>query len=143
MRVVSRIEKLTDVFIEPVLIEDGAPLPEGCVYSIPPDGLYSPRWLSADEWAEGKPADTILAEAKVNKEAELRDRADSWYQGSVRSFEGAIVTAKYGRSGLTALNAEERAVFDEMNANYTRLKNLIGQVRAAATVSEVEAIFWT
>jgi hypothetical protein len=41
------------------------------------------------------------------------------------------------------LNAEERAIFDEMNANHTRLKNLIGQVRAATTVGEVEAISWT
>ncbi len=47
-----------------------------------------------------------------------------------------------GRSGLTALNAEERAIFDEMNANYTKLKNLIVQTRAATTLSEVEAIQW-
>jgi hypothetical protein len=86
-----------------------------------------------------------LAYAKAQKEAELRDAANAWYQSSVRGFEGAIVAAKYGRSGLTALNAEERSVFDEMNANYTKLKNLIGQVRdpATDTVAEVEAIAWT
>ena len=60
----------------------------------------------------------------------------------MRSFEGAIVVAKYGRSGLTALNTEERAVFDAMNANYTKLKNLIVQARAAATVEALEAIAW-
>jgi hypothetical protein len=88
-------------------------------------------------------AATSLPQVRLRKEAELRDAADSWYQGSVRSFESAIVTAKYGRGGLTALGTEERAIFDEMNANYTKLKNLIGQVRAATTVAEVEAVVWT
>jgi hypothetical protein len=84
-----------------------------------------------------------LERARKEKEAGLRDAADGWYQGSVRAFEGAIVTAKYGRSGLTALNAEERAIFDEMNANYTKLRNLIGQVRAATTVQDVESVEWS
>jgi hypothetical protein len=84
-----------------------------------------------------------LAEAKALKEAELRDAADSWYQRSVRSFEGAVVIHKIDR-GL-ALNAEEQAIRDAMNANYQKLKNLIGQVRdpATDTVAKVEAISWT
>jgi len=41
------------------------------------------------------------------------------------------------------MRGEERAIFDEMDANYTKLKSLVGQVRAAATVTEVEGISWT
>jgi hypothetical protein len=145
MRVVSKTD-LEGYFVEDVLLEDGAPLPASTVASRPPEGFHRPRWNgepAGGAWVEGKPAAEIFEEAKAQKEAELRDAADAWYQSSVRSFEGAIVTAKYGRSGLTALNAEERSVFDEMNANYTKLKNLIGQVRAATTIGEVEAVQWS
>ena len=100
-------------------------------------------WDAASQDLRARTAAETLADARSDKEAELRDAADSWYQANVRSFEGAIVTAKYGRSGLTALNTEERAVFDLMSANYTRLKNLIVQARAAATVEALEAIAWT
>jgi len=108
-----------------------------------PEGLSEPLWDSASQKLRASTQAEILADARSDKEAELRDAADSWYQANVRSFEGAIVTAKYGRSGLTALNTEERAVFDLMSANYTRLKNLIVQARAAATVEALEAIAWT
>jgi hypothetical protein len=140
-RVVAKIGA-SGFFISDVLLEDGEPLPTGCIESRPPEGFYSPLWTGS-AWAEGKPAAEILTERREAKEVELRGAADGWYQANVRSFEGAIVTAKYGRSGLTALNAEERAVFDAMNANYTRLKGLIVQVRAAATLEEVEAISWS
>jgi hypothetical protein len=100
-------------------------------------------WDAATQSLRYRTPSEDLQAAKASKEAELRDAADGWYQGSVRAFEGAIVGSKYGRSGFTALNAEERAIFDEMNANYTRLKDLISQVRAATTVSEVEGISWT
>jgi hypothetical protein len=141
MRIVSKVDA-QGTFVEDVLLEDGEALPAECVATRPPEGFYSPLWTGS-EWTEGKPAAEILTEARASKEAELRGAADGWYQENVRSFEGAIVTAKYGRSGLTALNTEERAVFDAMNANYQKLKNLIVQVRAAATLEEVEDISWT
>jgi hypothetical protein len=100
---------------------------EVLVEDLPPD-VEEAVWDGAAGTLRAGTTTEELAEAKRLKEAELRDTADAWYQANVRSFEGAIVTAKYGRSGLTALSAEERVVFDEMNANYTKLKNLIGQV---------------
>jgi hypothetical protein len=141
MRLVAKVDAQGH-FIEDVLLEDSEALPVECIATRPPEGFYTPQWTGS-EWTEGKPAAEILVATREAKEAELRGAADSWYQANVRSFEGAIVTAKYGRSGLTALNAEERAVFDEMSANYTRLKGLITQVRAAATVEELEGISWT
>jgi hypothetical protein len=141
MRIVSKVDA-QGTFVEDVLLTDGEATPQDCVTQRPPEGFYSPKWTGT-AWVEGKPAAEILTEARASKEAELRGAADGWYQENVRSFEGAIVTAKYGRSGLTALNAEERAVFDAMNANYTKLKNLIVQARAAATLGEVEAISWS
>jgi hypothetical protein len=143
MRVVAKVNA-QGFYLEDVFVADGAPLPASHIESRPQQGFHRPKWSAASlAWVEGKPAADILTEAKANKEAELRDAADSWYRANVRSFEGAIVTAKYGRSGLTALNAEERAVFDSMNANYQRLKDLIVQTRAATTIAEVEAISWT
>jgi hypothetical protein len=99
-------------------------------------------WDAAAKAMRERTQTEALSYARAQKEAELRDAADAWYRGNIRSFEGAIVTAKYGRSGLTALNAEERAIFDEMNANYTKLKNLIGQVRVAASLEDLEGISW-
>jgi hypothetical protein len=58
----------------------------------------------------------------------------------VRVFEGTIVAAKWAKN--QALNAEEQAIFTDMNANYTRLKNLISQVRSASTVEAVLAVSW-
>jgi len=143
MRVVARIDG-EGYFLEDVLLDDTQPLPIRTIEARPPEGFYRPRWTGEPPvWEEGKPAAEILTDAKAQKEAELRDAADQWYQADVRSFEGAIVTAKYGRGGLTALSTEERAVFDEMNANYTKLKNLVASVRAASTVEEVEAVTWS
>jgi hypothetical protein len=83
-----------------------------------------------------------LAEVKTFKESELRDAHEANHQATIRGSEGTIVAAKYGRGGTAALSAEERAVFDEMNANLTKLKSLVSQVRAASTVEAVLAIQW-
>jgi hypothetical protein len=140
-RVVSKIDE-GGFYVEDVLLEDGQALPESCVEERPQEGFHAPRWAGS-QWTEGKPSAEIFEEAKAQKEAELRDAATGWYETNIRSFEGSIVVAKYGRSGLTALNAEERVVFDGMNASYTRLKGLIVQVRGATTVAEVEDIRWS
>jgi hypothetical protein len=123
-----------------LVADDYQPQASETVVSESPEGKV---WDASSSSLRERTAAEELSNAKASKEAELRDAADGWYQGSVRAFEGAIVIAKYGRSGLTALNAEERAIFDEMNANYSRLKQLVSQVRAATTVAEVEGISWT
>jgi hypothetical protein len=105
-----------------------------------PDGKV---WDSATASLRLRTGAESLEEAKAAKEAALRDQADSWYQANVRSFEGAVVTAKYGRGGLAALSAEERSVFDAMNQNYERLRTLVGQARAASSEEELEGISWT
>jgi hypothetical protein len=81
-----------------------------------------------------------LEAVQAAKEAELRDAADAWYRQNVRAFEGAVVIHKIDR-GL-ALNAEETAIRDAMTANYTKLKDLIAQVRAAQSLAELEAVSW-
>ncbi len=83
-----------------------------------------------------------LQKARVEQESIVRDAANAHYEATTRSFEGAIVAAKYGRGGLTALNAEERIVFDTMNADYVRLKGLIVNIRQATTIETVRAVAW-
>jgi hypothetical protein len=121
-------------------VGDASDAPEGSyvVEEAPPaDHIWdaTARQMRARTQAES------LSYAKAAKEAGLRDAADRWYRQNVRAFEGAVVVHKIDRG--FALNAEEQAIRNAMNANYTKLKNLIGQVRAAATVAEVEAISWT
>ncbi len=98
-----------------------------------PNGAPTPRLPTSTE---------ALEKAREEQEGIVRDAANAHYEASTRSFEGAIVAAKYGRGGLPALNAEERIVFDAMNADYTRLKSLVVQIRAAATVEAVRAVVW-
>lgn len=81
-----------------------------------------------------------LSYAKNQKEAQLRDAADDWYEREVRGFEGVVIAAKYGRG--TPLSAEEQAVFTGINTQYAKLKDLITQVRAATTLAQVDAIRW-
>jgi hypothetical protein len=83
-----------------------------------------------------------LAEVRAFQEGALRDAHEANHQATIRGSEGTIVAAKYGRGGLPSLNAEERAVFDEMNANLAKLNSLIGQVRAASSVAAVLAVRW-
>jgi hypothetical protein len=83
-----------------------------------------------------------LLSARTEQEALVRDAANAHYEATTRSFEGAIVAAKYGRGGLSALNAEERIVFDAMNADYVRLKGLIVDIRQATSVEAVQTVVW-
>ncbi len=110
--------------------EDPGPQTKSMVW---PQGEAAPRESSTAE---------ALEKARTEQENIVRDAANAHYEASTRSFEGAIVAAKYGRGGLPALNAEERIVFDAMNADYTRLKSLVVQIRAAATVEAVRAVVW-
>lgn len=140
MRVMSRIDR-QGFFLEDVVPRGDQPLPEDAIESRPPEGFYAPKWTGS-EWIEGTDATSLLASHKETKEQELRNAADAWYRENIRSFEGAVVVAKYGRGGLTALSTEERAVFDSMNANYTKLKGLVSAVRVATSVAEVKGITW-
>lgn len=98
-------------------------------------------WDAASQTLKERTSAETLSHAKAMKEAELRDRADAWYQGNVRGFEGAVVVHKIDRS--QALSSEEQAIRDEMNTTYSKLRTLIGTVRAASTVEEVQAVTWT
>jgi hypothetical protein len=98
-------------------------------------------WDAATQSFRDPTTTEALTEARAAKERELRDAADGWYQANVRSFEGAVVLHKIDRGQV--LSVEEQAVRDQMSSNYTKLKNLIVQTRAATTLSEVEAIQWT
>lgn len=118
--------------------QDDADNPTLVFDAIPEDAV----WDATSMKPRQRTATELLQDAKDEKEAELRDAANNWYRQNVRGFEGAIVVGKYGRGGLTALSAEERTVFDSMNANYTKLKSLVASVRSAANVAEVEGISW-
>jgi hypothetical protein len=141
MRVVARIDE-QNFFQEDVLLEDGAQLPEDCIEERPPEGFHAPKWSGSSEaWVEGKPTSEIFNDAKMAKEADLRNAAERWYRENVRAFEGAVVIHKIDRG--QALSAEEQAIRDAMTANYQKLRTLVAQVRAATTLEEVEAVTWT
>ncbi len=112
-----------------------------------PPGVDPPQWRAGKIWDDANgPRDPTAVEAlqkaRVDREKLVRDAANAHYEATTRSFEGAIVAAKYGRGGLTALNAEERIVFDTMNADYVRLKGLIVDIRQATTIEAVRAVVW-
>lgn len=74
MRVVSKIDA-QNFFVEDVILQDDAPLPEGCIESRPPEGFHRPRWDSASlAWVEGLPASVLLDRAKEEKKAEFDQR---------------------------------------------------------------------
>ncbi len=123
-----------------------APTTEEVEVQIPP-GVDPPQWRADKIWDDANgPRDPTTVEAlqkaRADQETLVRNAANAHYEATTRSFEGAIVAAKYGRGGLTALNAEERIVFDTMNADYVRLKGLIVDIRQATSVEAVRAVVW-
>jgi hypothetical protein len=59
MRKVIKIDD-TRLFVEDVLLEDDAELPEGCVEDSPLEGLYLPKW-DGTQWIEGLTPEEIAA----------------------------------------------------------------------------------
>jgi hypothetical protein len=53
VRAVAKIDG-NGLFLEDVLIEDSAPIPQGCVPSRPPEGFHRPKWTGS-AWVVGKP----------------------------------------------------------------------------------------
>lgn len=89
-------------------------------------------WAANPESLGGAPLSALsfdLSEVKAWKEAEIRDTADAEYKMYVRSLEADVTVVKIALN--RALNAEEQAVRDEMQARYQRLKQTVAQVRAA------------
>ncbi len=128
-------------------VQDTDPLALGEVEVQIPPGIDPPQWRAGKIWDDANgPRDPTAAEtlqkARTDQEKLVRNAANAHYEATTRSFEGAIITGKYGRGGLTALNAEERIVFDTMSADYVRLKGLIVDIRQATTIEAIRAIVW-
>lgn len=81
-----------------------------------------------------------IAALKVRKERELQLAANQEFVDSEYVFQGIIVGCLWAKG--TALNATEQAIFDSMNARYTKLKNKIAAVRNATTEAQIEAVVW-
>lgn len=79
-----------------------------------------------------------LAEVKTYKENEIRDLGDLWYRTNIRAFEGAIVGVK----AASNLSGEEQKIKTAMQDNYTRIRQLVSQVRNATTVQAALAVMW-
>jgi hypothetical protein len=81
-----------------------------------------------------------LERVKKRKRERLVRAADAAYKQEIPSFAGVVVAAKYGRGA--SLSGPEQAVFNKINAGYSRLNDLLAQVDAATTLEEVEQIQW-
>ncbi len=138
--------KAADGSVSVRFVQDTEPLAPGEVEVQIPPGVDLPQWRAGMIWDDSNgPRNPTSAEALQNARTEqerlVRDTANAHYEATTRSFEGAIVTGKYGRGGLLALNAEERIVFDAMNADYTKLKSLLAQIKTAG-IDTVQTINW-
>lgn len=104
------------------------------------------RWAAARVWDETSssprpPTDAeLLAAAKTQQEALVRDSANNESLREVRPFEARIAVAKWARQ--LALSAEEQSIFNAENARYNKLVGLVSQIRAATTISQVQGITW-
>lgn len=114
-----------------VLVSDAA-------YQSKPGGV----WDAATQSLRMPNAAEILERTRARKELELHDAANAEFLDSEQVFQGVIVGCLWAHN--TALNATEQAIFDSMNARYTKLKNKITYVRGAArTQAELDALSWT
>jgi hypothetical protein len=141
VRLVAKIDSSSGNFLEDVLLEDGEPLPSGCVEQRPPEGFYTPRW-SGSGWVEGKTPSEVLEAAKASKHIELKVAFRERYEPT---FEAGFLEVDYLidrlRRNLTVPQAE-RDRLAAAASGIDRLRTLLQQVNAATTVAEVEAIRW-
>jgi hypothetical protein len=144
MRVVSRVDGAAEgLYVEDVLLEDGAPLPQGCVESRPPGGFYAPKWTGS-EWVEGKPASEIVEALKAEKIAQMHAAAISeltplFTEGLGRD-ELVFLLAAHVRS-IAGPQADPRLAEVERVGSKALAKK--EAMEAASSEEELEEISWT
>ena len=129
MRVVSRVRD--GLFIEDVLLEDDAPLPEGCIESRPPEGFHSPRWDGA-AWVEAKPSTELLEERRQTKIAEIRSRV---------VFEANAIMSVWEFIYITRIRVTDPRT-TTLEGIARKGRDLEAWAKAATTVAEIESITW-
>ena len=134
MRVASRVDT-QGLFVEDVLLRDRDALPEGCVESRPPEGLYAPRW-NGTSWEEGRPASEIVEALKGAKVNEFAARAVEDLSAT------GLFTGSHGRDELQAVhNATLIAICEALDIPVDERMRQVDQVqrKAFARKAEVEA----
>lgn len=125
--------------------DDEPPRPGEVEIALPVDVDLGP-WLDTVVWDEstGAPRAPTQAEELTNAKAEqenlVRDAANAEYLAKVRAFEGAVIAAKWAKG--VPLNADESQIFNGMSNGYSRMSNLVSQIRLATTIEAVKAITW-
>jgi hypothetical protein len=145
MRVVSKVDAQGN-FLEDVLVEEGAPIPAGCVSARPSEGFYSPRWTGT-AWVEGKPEGEILDDAKAQKVDEFANRAITdlsplFTDGKGRD-ETMLLLAGHVLRICQALNVPADPRLAQVVSKGEQALQKKEEVEQAATVEELEAISWT
>lgn len=135
MRVVARIDA-QGTFVEDVLLEDGAALPEGTVDTRPPEGFHRPRW-DGSKWVEGKPSAEILESLKVAKRSEMEqafatETAQSFGGGS--GWPGVMV-------GVLATNPQDTRI-SALRTRTQKLSQKLSDVSNATTTAGALAVAW-
>lgn len=100
-------------------------------------------WDSALGTVRELTAAEIVSAARAKKKAELVADAEAAYTREIPSFAGVVVAAKFvPPSNTQYLSPAELAIFNKINAGYTRLNSLLSQVDAATTIEQINAITW-
>ncbi len=142
MRVVARIDQQGN-FLEDVLLEDGEPMPEGCVEERPPEGLHSPKWTGS-EWVEGKPESEIVEARKPEKVAEMHaaamDALAPLFTEGRGEHELIFLLAAHVRRILGDQADPRLGTVEEVGKKALAKRDEIG---SAQSLEELEGISWT
>jgi hypothetical protein len=145
MRVVAKVDAQGS-FVSDVLLEDGAPLPPGCIESRPPEGFYSPKWTGS-EWVEGKPQAEILDDAKAQKIDEFAGKAIDdlapLFTGTHGRDETLFLVAGHVLQICEALNVQVDPRLEQVVAKGEHALSKKAEVEQATTLAELEAVEWT
>jgi hypothetical protein len=144
MRAVAKIDA-QGFFIEDVLLEDGAPLPVGCVEDRPPEGLYFPKWTGS-AWVEGKPESEILADTKAQKIDEFArlavDDLRPYVTGEHGDREMLLVVAKHVKALYDAQGIPTDPRLQALVSTGEKAMSKLAEIEQAATVAELASVEW-
>jgi hypothetical protein len=147
-RAVARVD-VQGLYVEDVLLEDGAALPEGCIEERPPEGFHAPKWSGGSgAWEEGKPSSEIVEAVKPQKIAEMHtaaidELAPLFTRGPGHGKDELIflLAAHVKRiAGASGAPADPRLSEVERVGSKALAKK--AQIEAATTPEELEAVTW-
>ena len=145
-RVVAKVNA-EGLYVEDVLVRDGAPTPPGCIEQRPPEGLHRPRWTgSAGGWTEGMAQGEIAEALKPQKLEEMHAAAleelSPLFTEDRGKDELIFVLAAHVRQicGALGVPVDPRLAAVETVGEKALQKR--DEVEAATSPEELESIVW-